>query len=79
MAQIPYVESNGFISVEVELQHAADVFLVDSINFQHYKAGRNFKYYGGHYKQTPVHISVNGAGRWYLIVVGGGHYKYRFY
>jgi len=26
-----------------------------------------------------VRISVNGSGRWYLIVRGGGQYKYRFY
>ncbi|UOQ46370.1 DUF1883 domain-containing protein [Halobacillus salinarum] len=55
------------------------MFLGDNINFQHYKAGRNFKYYGGHYTRSPVNISVNGAGRWYLIVRGGGQYNYRFY
>ena len=59
--------------------HAADVFLVDSTNFQKYKSGKSFKYYGGHYTKTPVHISVNGSGRWYLVVRGGGQYKYRFY
>ncbi|WP_073461383.1 DUF1883 domain-containing protein [Bacillus licheniformis] len=71
--------TNDSLSVEVHLKHAADVFLVDRINFQHYKAGRSFKYYGGHYTRTPVRISVQGAGRWYLIVHGGGQYKYRFY
>lgn len=79
MTQIPYADSNGTLSVEVQLQHAADVYLVDSTNFQHYKSGRNFKYFGGHYKRTPVNITVNGVGRWYLIVRGGGQYRYRFY
>lgn len=79
MTQIPNAYSNGHLSVEVELQHAADVFLVDSINFQHYKSGRKFKYYGGHYTKTPVNISVSGTGRWYLIVNGSRQYKYRFY
>lgn len=79
MAQIPYAESNGRISVEVNLNHSADVFLVDSMNFQKYKAGQNFKYFGGHYTKTPVNISVQGTGRWYLIVHGGGEYRYRFY
>ncbi|ELU6315996.1 DUF1883 domain-containing protein [Listeria monocytogenes] len=34
---------------------------------------------GGHFKRNPVRISVEGTGRWYLIVRGGGQYKYRFY
>lgn len=79
MAQIPYADSTGYLSVEVQLAHAADVFLVDSSNFQKYKNGQRFDYYGGHYTKTPVHISVNGKGRWYLIVRGSGQYKYRFY
>lgn len=78
MAEIPYADSNGTLTVEVELQHAADVFLVDSSNFQRYKSGINFKYYGGHYNRTPAVITVSGVGRWYLIVQDGGQYRYRF-
>jgi hypothetical protein len=79
MAQIPYADSNGFLSVEVNLRHSADVFLVDSNNYRKMNAGQSYKYFGGHYTRTPVNISVNGAGRWYLIVRGGGQYQYRFY
>lgn len=79
MAKIPYADSTGSLSVEVKLEHAADVFLVDSTNFQKYKSGQGFKYYGGHYTTTPVNISVSGTGRWYLIVNGSGKYQYRFY
>lgn len=79
MAQIPYANSSGVLSVKVKLEHAADVFLVDSSNFQKYKSGKQFKYYGGHYTTTPVNITVSGAGRWYLIVNGSGKYQYRFY
>ncbi len=79
MAKIPYADSPGTLSVEVKLEHAADVFLVDSSNFQKYKSGQQFKYYGGHYTTTPVTITVSGTGRWYLIVNGSGKYQYRFY
>jgi len=79
MSQIPYADSNGALSVEVDLKNAADVFLVDSTNFQRYKSGKDFKYYGGHYTETPVRISVSGRGRYYLIVQGGGQYQYHFY
>lgn len=78
MAQIPYADSNGTLSVEVKLQYAADAFLVDSLNFQKYRSGQNFKYFGGHYTKTPVVITVSGVGRWYLIV-NGSNYQYRFY
>ncbi len=79
MVQVPYAESSGSLSVRVELQHTADVFLVDSTNYRKMNSGQKFKYYGGHYTRTPVNITVSGPGRWYLIVRGGGQYKYRFY
>lgn len=78
MNKIPYAVSNGHLTVEVHLKNAADVFLVDSINYRKYNSGQQFKYFGGHYTRTPVTISVEGVGRWYLIV-RGGQYKYRFY
>jgi hypothetical protein len=79
MAQIPYADTNGSLSVEVHLRNAADVYLVDSNNYRKMNAGQDYNYHGGHYNRTPVNISVNGAGRWYLIVRGGGQYQYRFY
>jgi len=80
MAQIPYADSNGRLSVKVELKHAADVFLVDSINYSRYTSGQEFKYFGGHYTKTPVNISVQGSGRWYLIVDNNGEqYSYSFH
>jgi hypothetical protein len=79
MAQIPYANTNGDLTVEVHLRYAADVFLVNEINYQKYTSGQSFDYFGGHYTKSPVTISVHGAGRWYLIVNGGGQYQYRFY
>lgn len=80
MTQIPYAETRGSLSVEVNLRHAADVFLVDSINFRRYESGQDYTYYGGYYTETPVTIKVHGAGRWYLIVENDGeYYDYRFY
>ncbi|KLU64003.1 hypothetical protein DEAC_c39970 [Desulfosporosinus acididurans] len=80
MAQIPYADSNGHLTVKVDLKHAADVFLVDSTNFRRYESGQRFDYFGGHYTKTPVTISVQGSGRWYLIVNNNGEqYSYRFF
>lgn len=79
MTQIPYAISNGRLTVEVELQNAANVFLVDSNNFRRYKSGNRFEFFGGHYTRTPVQITVHEAGTWYLIVEGSRHYRYKFY
>lgn len=59
--------------VEVTLDHAANVQLLDPSNFQHYKQGKPFRYYGGYYKETPVRIAAPHAGRWHVVVdLGGG-------
>ena len=77
MTKYPYAHSSGKLSVTVKLKNAADVFLVDSTNGQKFHAGKDFKYYGGHYDRTPVHITVSGVGKWYLVVIGSD-YKYVF-
>lgn len=77
MPQVPYVESNGHFTAIVELKNASNVFMVDESNFRKYRSGQPFKYYGGYYDQTPVRISVNGIGRYYL-VVENSDYSYRF-
>lgn len=78
MVKIPYADTNGDLSVHVELQYASDVFLVNDSNYRRMNNGQNFDYFGGHYTKSPVRIKVNGAGRWYLIVRGSRQYKYRF-
>lgn len=78
MDKIPYANSTGNLSVSVELKNAANVFLVDSINFKKWKNGQRFKYHGGHCTKNPVNIRVSGYGRWYLIVEGSA-YRYNFY
>lgn len=79
ISKIPFAESLGKLSVTVNLKNAADVFLVDSLNFKKYQNNQQFSYYGGYFTKTPVTITVSGNGRWYLIVRGGGQYSYRFH
>ncbi len=76
---IPYADSSGILNVRVKLQNAADVFLVDSVNFRLWKERKRFKYFGGYYNKSPVVITVSGRGRWYLIVQGSAKYEYSFY
>jgi hypothetical protein len=76
---IPYYDNpGGSLTVRVELQHVADVYLVDQSNLNAKQAGRNFTYFGGNYSKTPVNITVSGAGRWYLIVENGTNENYQY-
>lgn len=77
--EIPYYDNpNGALTVRVELQHAADVYLLDQANFDAKQRGRDFNYFGGHYSKTPVTIGVSGAGRWFLIVDNGSGESFRY-
>jgi hypothetical protein len=60
--------------VQVTLSgNAANVFLVDSSNFNSYKAGRRYQYYGGHASRSPVKIQVPRSGHWYVVIDLGGY------
>jgi Domain of unknown function (DUF1883)/TIR domain len=47
---------------------AANVFLVDSSNYSNYRTGRDFRYTGGMFTQSPVILTVPSPGHWYGIV-----------
>ena len=58
--------------VEVKLTGTeCDVMLVNYTNLSNYKNRRNVKYYGGHYKQSPVKIPIPHHDHWYVIVTNG--------
>lgn len=55
--------------VQVTLQgNAANVLLLDSSNFQAFKAGRKHRYYGGLAKRSPVNLAIPRSGHWYVVV-----------
>ncbi len=59
--------------VEVTLDHAANVQLMDPSNFAAYERGQPFRYYGGYVERSPVRLRPPHAGRWHLVVdLGGG-------
>ncbi len=60
-------------SVTVRLSGTeANVMLVDQANFQHYKAARDYAYVGGHYKRSPVRLTVPHRGHRHAVVDLGG-------
>ncbi len=55
--------------VEVTLSgSAANVRLLDSTNYQHYRAGRRHNYHGGLVKRSPARIVIPRTGTWYVVV-----------
>ena len=55
--------------IEVTLQgSAANVRLMDSSNFNSYKAGRSHRYQGGLVKRSPWRVQIPRAGHWYITV-----------
>lgn len=59
--------------VEVTLDNAANVQLLDPSNYQNYRAGRQFHYYGGYVTTRPFRITPPQAGHWHLVVDLGGN------
>ncbi len=48
--------------------NAANVRLMDSSNYNNYKAGRSHRYAGGLVKKSPVILGVPSSGHWYVTV-----------
>ena len=59
----------GGTVTEVTLQGSgANVRLMDSSNFNSYKAGRQHKYHGGLVRKSPVRLQVPRSGTWHVAV-----------
>ena len=55
--------------VEIVLKgSAANVQLLDSTNFNNYKNGRRYRYFGGLAKQSPVRLAVPHSGHWHVAI-----------
>lgn len=59
--------------VEVTLDSAANVQLLDDANYANYQAGRSFDYTGGYAKSSPCRLRPPRPGRWHLVIDLGGH------
>lgn len=58
--------------VEINLDGVeSDVFLVDSSNLSKFERGAQFRYLGGHYRQSPVRLQVPSSNNWTAIVIPG--------
>jgi hypothetical protein len=66
-----YLDSGNV--VEVTLGTAANVKLMDSSNFQKYRAGREYQCYGGYVTRSPYKVSVPRTDNWHVVIDLGGN------
>ena len=59
--------------VQVTLDHAANVMLLDTANYAQYKLGKDCSFYGGYAKQSPVTLAPPHRGKWHVVIDVEGH------
>lgn len=69
--QLGNVEKGNVVEVSLK-GNAANVLLLDSSNYNNYKNGRRYRYYGGFVKKSPFKVTVPHSGKWFVVVNLGG-------
>ncbi len=59
--------------IEVTLDHAANVQLMNGGNFDNYRNGQPYHYYGGYIQRSPFSIRPPTYGHWFLVIDLGGN------
>ncbi len=60
--------ADGGSVVRVDIDRQANVLLLDDINYQGYRSGRSFTYYGGLQLASPARIIVPRSGHWHVAI-----------
>jgi len=58
--------------IEVTLDRAANVQLLEPANYENYKNGVGYRYHGGYATTSPVRLAVPQAGKWHVVIDFGG-------
>lgn len=68
------VEATAGSTVRVVLSGSeCNVMIMDDLNFYQYRRGGSFRYVGGHYRRSPVFLTVPETGTWNVVVDTGGY------
>jgi hypothetical protein len=63
----------GNAVIEVSLDKAANVKLMDTPNFNSYRRGGSYEFKGGHATRSPFSLAVPHAGHWHVAIDLGGY------
>lgn len=58
--------------IEVVLDKAANVLLLDAADYQHYRNGERYSYRGGHVTVSPYVIQPPHQGHWHIVIDPAG-------
>lgn len=59
--------------VQVTLDSWANVLLLDDNNFDRYRRGERYQYYGGYVDTSPYQIRPPHYGHWNVVIDRGGY------
>lgn len=59
--------------IEISLKYAANVRVMDSSNYQKFKAGKRYQYIGGYVRNSPYKVTVPKTAHWYVVIDLGGY------
>lgn len=62
------VQAGPRAAVQVTLDKAARVLVMDSLNYSAYRSGGRFRYYGGWARVSPCRIAPPHNGQWHVVV-----------
>lgn len=59
--------------VRVTLDKQANARLLDNTNYQKYRMGQQYNYYGGFAKVSPADLRAPYQGHWHVVIDLGGY------
>jgi hypothetical protein len=59
--------------IQVTLDKQANTRLLDNSNYQNYRNGQQYRYYGGYATVSPVNLRAPYQGHWHLVIDLGGY------
>lgn len=69
----------GGSAVRVDCDHQCNVMLLDDRNFQLYRRGGQYEYFGGFFERLPAIVGVPHTGWWNTVIdLGGGRANIRY-
>lgn len=72
-----FLNANDMVVLHCDTQ--CNFMLTDDSNFNAYKCGDGFRYYGGFFKAFPASVRVPSSGYWNVTIdLGGGRANIRY-
>lgn len=66
-----HLSSGAAVRVDIT-GNAANVQLLDAVNYAHYKRRESYRYVGGPYTGSPAVLRTTHSGRWFVVGDLGG-------